>query len=65
MTKLIKKPSIAGVTQWNVGDKPLPGMHAYGNSVLEQYPAYKGFYFIEAPEGVRHVSDGDYVGVSE
>lgn len=61
MSKFIKKPIAIEATQWRKGDDPLPCMKAYGESTLDQCPAYKGFYFIETLEGNHHVSDGDYV----
>lgn len=61
MKTFIKKPVAIKAHQWNVGDKPLDCMVAYGESVIEQYPTYKGFYFIETLEGNHHVSDRDYV----
>lgn len=61
MSKFIKKPVAVDATQWHKGDDPLPCMNAYGESTLDQYPAYEGFYFIETLEGNHHVSDGDYV----
>ncbi len=61
MAKFIKKPVAIEATQWNVGDDPLPCMNPYSKGLIQQFPHYKGFYFIETLEGTHHVSDGDYV----
>jgi hypothetical protein len=61
MAKYRKKPVVVEATQWRKGDEPLPCMTPYGDSVIEQFPHYEGFYFIETLEGNHHVSDGDYV----
>ena len=61
MAKYIKKPVEIEAEQWRFGDEPLEGMIAYGDSVVERHPSYKGFYFIKTLEGNHHVSDGDYV----
>ncbi len=59
--KYTKKPVMIEATQWNKGDAPLECMKPYGESIIDQYPAYEGFYFIETLEGNHHVSDGDFV----
>lgn len=61
MNKYRKKPVVIEALQWNKGDKPLDCMIPYAESIIDQYPAYNGFYFIETLEGNHHVSDGDYV----
>jgi len=56
-----KKPVVIEAVQWRKGDAPQPRMNPYGGSVLEQFPQYEGFYFIETLEGNHHVSDGDWI----
>ncbi len=59
--KFRKKPVVIEATQWRFGQTPLPCMSVYGESIIDQYPNYAGFYFIETLEGPHHVSDGDWI----
>jgi hypothetical protein len=61
MPQFRKKPVVIEAVQWNFGDNPLECMKPYSASLIDEFPRYKGFYFIETLEGVRHVSDGDFV----
>jgi len=56
-----KKPIVIEAEQWNYGDEPLPCMQPYEGRLLEQFPQYENFYYLETLEGIMHVSSGDYV----
>jgi hypothetical protein len=61
MTQPDEKHVATKHTMWRVGDAPLPCMQPYGESITDQYPIYKDFYFIETPDGPRHVRNGDVI----
>ncbi len=65
MSKFRKKPVVVEAVQWHHGDPPRAGMTPYSEGTIEQFPHYKGFYFIGPLEGTlegnHHVSDGDWV----
>jgi len=61
MKKYYKLSDIVEAVQWYKGDEPLKCMIPYGESVLEQFPQYEGFYFIDTVGDYLHVASGRYV----